>query len=139
MAVEVVTKVSRAASGLCQWCHAMKLYSIVAKEVGPKKAMVAELNATLKVTMDSLAEKQAELKAVVDKVAALEKQAADTVAEKTRLQDMSDQTAGRLVRAGQLTSGLADEGVRWKQTLIDLAALKTDLIGDVFASCACIS
>ena len=38
MAVEVVKKVSKAATSLCMWVHAMDVYSKVAKEVAPKKA-----------------------------------------------------------------------------------------------------
>ena len=37
MQVEVVSRVSKAATGLCMWVHAMDVYSRVAKEVGPKK------------------------------------------------------------------------------------------------------
>ena len=61
------------------------------------------------------------------------------VAEKDRLQFESDQTAARLIRAEKLTNGLNSEGVRWKATIDTLAQEHTNLIGDCFLSCACIS
>jgi len=62
MKLEVVQKVSKAASGLCMWVHAMDVYSRVAKEVEPKKAKLAEMNKVLADANSKLAEKQAELK-----------------------------------------------------------------------------
>eukprot|EP00605_Chrysophyceae_sp_TOSAG23-4_P001498 GSChrysophyteH1.ASY1.ANO1.1642.1 assembled CDS len=45
----------------------------------------------------------------------------------------------RLIRAEKLTNGLNSEGVRWKAAIDTLAQEHTDLIGDCFLSCACIS
>jgi dynein heavy chain len=46
MAVENVSKVSKAATSLCLWCHAMDVYSKVAKEMGPKKEKLIEINSS---------------------------------------------------------------------------------------------
>ena len=59
--MEVVEKVSKAATTLCMWCHAMDLYSKVAKEVEPKKLRLQEMNEMLDKSNAILAEKQAEL------------------------------------------------------------------------------
>lgn len=139
MKVEVVSKVSKAATGLCMWVHAMDVYSRVAKEVGPKKAKLAEMNGILAEANAKLATKQAELKAVVDKVEMLQNQADETLAEKNRLAAEQALTASRLERAEQLTGGLGSEGVRWKATMASLEKLREDLIGDAFLSCAAIS
>ena len=139
MQIEVVSRVSKAATGLCMWVHAMDVYSKVAKEVGPKKANLAKMNGILADANAKLAVKQAELKAVVDKVDALQKTADETVAEKSRLAEEQALTASRLKRAEQLTSGLGAEGVRWKATMVTLEKLREDLIGDTFLSCAAIS
>lgn len=54
-------------------------------------------------------------------------------------QTQADLTKNRLVRAGKLTSALADEGVRWQQTA-DTIQQQTDLlVGDVFLGSACIA
>jgi dynein heavy chain len=139
MAVEVVKKVSKAATGLCMWIHAMDVYSSVAKEVGPKKEKLAAMNAKLQDANNILNGKQAELKAVIDKVAALQKLCDDTVAEKDELARQAQQCSDRLKRADKLTSGLASEGVRWRQKLIDLQLAQVQIIGDTFQSSAVIS
>ncbi|CAN0004606.1 unnamed protein product, partial [Sphacelaria rigidula] len=139
MQVDVVTKVSKAASGLCMFVHAMDVYSKVAKVVAPKKARLEEMNTILNAANATLATKQAELKAVVDRVEALEAQCAATVGEKKRLADEAETTANRLVRAEKLTSGLESEGVRWHASLESLGKQKEALIGDAFLSCGCLS
>lgn len=47
MAVDVVSKVSKAATSLCMWVHAMDVYSKVSKEVGPKRENLERMNAKL--------------------------------------------------------------------------------------------
>lgn len=136
---DVVAKVSRAGLGLCLWARAMDVYADVAKEVEPKKAKLALMNETLAAANAMLYEKQSQLKLVMDKVEGLQKLCKETVDQKDKLQSESDQTAKRLVRAEKLTSGLNSEGVRWKATIIDLTMEKTNLVGDAFLSCACIS
>ena len=139
MQPDIVQKVSKAGLGLCLWARAMDVYADVAKEVEPKKKKLEEMNAALAETTKALSEKQRQLKAVMDRVASLQKTCDDTVAEKDRLQFESDTCAKRLVRAEKLTSGLNSEGERWKATIVSLTAEKTNLIGDCFLSCACIS
>ena len=136
---ENMKKISSAATGLAMWVGAMYLYHGVAKEVGPKKAKLEEMNALLNAANAKLAEKQAMLKEVLDKVAMLQQQCDETVAEKNRLVAESEQTALRLVNAEKLTVGLSAEGVRWKETLVTLGKQRMDLIGDAILACACIS
>ena len=66
MEVEAVGRVSKAAKSLCMWVHAMDVYAAVAKEVGPKKAKLDEMNGILKTAQDSLATKKADLQAILD-------------------------------------------------------------------------
>ena len=82
MQVAVVERVSTAAKGLCMWLHAMNVYHKVAKEVGPKRAKVAELTAQLEAANAELQEKRDNLAAVVAKVEQLQKTCDETVAEK---------------------------------------------------------
>jgi len=139
MQVEVIQKVSRAGTGLCLWARAMDVYADVAKDVAPKQARLDEVKSQLAITTAQLKEKQTQLKKVMDRVALLQKNCDDTVNEKNRLQAESDTTAKRLVRAEKLTSGLNSEGERWKNTITQLSLEKTNLIGDCFLACACIS
>ena len=47
------------------------------------------------------------------------------VAELKGLQEAADTTSKRLVRAGKLTGGLADEGVRWTATVAELEVARS--------------
>lgn len=48
-------------------------------------------------------------------------------------------TRKRLERANKLTSGLSEEGVRWRATAEQLQQQIELLVGDVFISAACIA
>jgi dynein heavy chain len=139
MVVEVVEKKSKAAKSLCMWVHAMHIYSRVAKEVGPKKAMVARLNAELAEANAKLKEKQDDLAAIIAKVDGLKQQLEETIANKKKLEDEAQLTKDRLVRADKLTSGLKEEGERWRVSVATLGDEIVDLTGDVFMGSACVS
>ena len=139
MAVDVVGKTSTAAKCLCMWCHAIDIYAKVAKEVAPKQARLAEMNDQLARANAVLEEKQAHLRAVEDKVASLEAKAAATAQEKQRLEEEQVLTKKRLAAAEQLTSLLADEGVRWTENVTVLAGDINNLTGDVLLAAACVS
>ena len=139
MAVEAVGRVSSAAKTLAIWVHAVDIYSRVAKEVEPKKQKLAALNADLDKANAVLKTKTDALQAVLDKVAGLQALADATEAEAQRLNDEAQLTKDRLVRAGLLTTGLAEEGVRWKATVERFDKQILSLTGDVLLSSACIS
>jgi dynein heavy chain len=134
-----VAKVSKACTSLCLWCHAMDVYSDVAKEVEPKRKRLAEMSATLDAAMALLASKQADLKAVEDRVADLQQQLENAQAESERLAKESQLTQARLQRAEKLTLGLADEYTRWKGSVGKLDDQLRDLVGDCFLSAAVVS
>ena len=137
--IENVKKVSKAATSLCMWGHAMVVYDEVAKEVGPKKERVKEMNKILAAANATLKEKQNDLQKVLDKVAQLKRTCDETVAEKQRLAEESEKTVQRLSRAEKLTVGLADEFVRWKEGVEKLTIAENKLIGDTFLAAAAIS
>ncbi|DAZ98018.1 TPA: hypothetical protein N0F65_004508 [Lagenidium giganteum] len=139
MAVDVVSKVSKAATSLCMWVHAMDVYSKVAKEVGPKRENLERMNQKLAEANAVLQQKQEELRVVNDNVARLEKQCKDTLDEKDKLARDAAVTEKRLVRAEKLISGLSVEGARWKESVAVLSESVLALIGDTFLAAACIS
>ncbi|WIA13579.1 hypothetical protein OEZ85_007146 [Tetradesmus obliquus] len=136
---DVVAKQSRAAMSLCMWTRAMDVYNRVAKVVEPKRQKLREAEAQLEQANAQLQEKQDALAAVVSRVNSLKKQLADAQSEQCKLNDQVDLTRKRLERAGKLTSGLADEGVRWQATADQLQTQTELLVGDVFLSAACIA
>lgn len=139
MAVEEVRKVSRAATSLCMWVHAMHVYSKVARDVGPKRERVEQLNQELSIANEKLQKKQSELNRVVAKVAELQTKCDAAVSEKNRLTNEAEITRLRLIRAEKLTAGLSNERVRWKDSVSTLSEESILLVGDVLLSAACIS
>ena len=105
-------------------------------ETGKK---VKQMNAILKEANDALKLKQNELQAVLDKVAKLKELCDKTVEEKRRLEEESETTKGRLIRAEKLTVGLADEYIRWKEGVEIMKIEEKKLVGNVFLSAACVS
>ena len=89
-------------------------------------------NAILKVKQDELA-------LVVKKVSDLEALYADNKKQKDQLDETIRTTEQRLIRAGELTEGLADEQERWKETVLTLAEEIKLLLGNVFLAGATIS
>ncbi|GFR44385.1 hypothetical protein Agub_g5605 [Astrephomene gubernaculifera] len=136
---DLVAKVSKAARSLCMWTHAMNTYHRVAKVVEPKKAALRQAEGQLSEANSKLADKQAALREVEDRVENLRKQLGDAQREQRELNDQADLTRKRLERAGKLTSGLADEGVRWKATAETIGEQLIKLVGDVFLASACIA
>lgn len=59
--------------------------------------------------------------------------------EKEELEFEMDRSTKRMARAEKLVVLLADEGVRWEQTIQVISAEIEQLVGNVFISCACIS
>jgi dynein heavy chain len=59
--------------------------------------------------------------------------------EKEELEFNMDRSSKRMGRAEKLVVLLADEGVRWKETVEVISGQIERLVGNIFLSCACIS
>lgn len=59
--------------------------------------------------------------------------------EKEELEFEMNRSALRMGRAEKLVVLLADEGVRWKETVEVISGQIERLVGNIFLSCACIS
>ena len=136
---EEARKVSVSAAALCTWAIACSRYQLVEKRVAPKRAkhkevttILATAEAELKVKLDALQE-------VKDKVAELEANCSKMKADKEELEIEMDRASNRMRRAETLVVLLADEGVRWKETVETISGDIERLVGNVFLSCACIS
>jgi dynein heavy chain, axonemal len=76
---------------------------------------------------------------VKDKVEALERETKRMMDEKEALEAKMAQSTARMGRAEKVVVALADEGVRWGQTVGVIQGKIDRLVGDIFISCACIS
>jgi len=136
---ENVAKQSNAAKSLCLWVHAMDKYDAVSRLVAPKKEALRRSEAALLVAMEQLKDKQAQSREVERQVAQLKQQLEDSQREEQSLAKKMEVTNARLVRAGKLTTSLADEEARWRETANKLTASMDLLVGDVFLCAAAIS
>ncbi|XP_055843876.1 dynein axonemal heavy chain 6 [Episyrphus balteatus] len=134
-----IEKVSKVAKGVSLWVIAIdkfaKVYKVVEPKIKRQKSAEAELNEVMKV----LRTKQQELADVEAKIQTLR----DSIEVKSRefkiIQDSVDLTYGRINRAGRLTSALADEEIRWKETVEVLSNELWAVPGDVLVSSACVA
>ncbi|XP_055873384.1 dynein axonemal heavy chain 6-like isoform X2 [Biomphalaria glabrata] len=136
---EVVEKVSKACKSMVMWVRAMDLYSKVFKTVEPKRNALHKAQQELDTVMKLLKEKQQKLASVEAKIAELQKTYDDSVAEKQKLERNIATTAGRLKRSSKLTTALADEQIRWQESVADFEIQINNVVGDVFISAACVA
>ncbi|KAF4658988.1 hypothetical protein FOL47_007767, partial [Perkinsus chesapeaki] len=128
---EVIKKASIAAMGICKWARAMVVYDKVAKEVGPKRAALAQAEGKAAAAKAKLAEKEAELAeviALVDKLVSDLNNAKEYMEE---LQKQRDDCAAKLIRAEKLITGLGGEKSRWTAASNRLGTDYNNLSGDI--------
>lgn len=89
--------------------------------------------------MEVLKKAQNDLNVVEKKIQSLQKVYEHTLQEKQDLEDSMELTAARLRRAGKLTSALANEQVRWAESIAKFDADTENLLGDVFVGAACVA
>ena len=134
-----ITRISKAAGALCSWCHAIYIYSNVAKEVTPKRER-------LRFAQESLAEKQAALQNAKEALTVatvrlmnLKENYDQSVNEKNKLADEAKTLTAKLDRAEKLVDGLSSEYKRWTDTINALKSQSDSLLGDVIVATAFLS
>uniref|UniRef100_A0A8C5LU47 Dynein axonemal heavy chain 6 n=1 Tax=Leptobrachium leishanense TaxID=445787 RepID=A0A8C5LU47_9ANUR len=136
---EKVEKVSKACRSMCMWARAMDLYSRVLKDVGPKKQKLAAAQTELDATMATLRQKQKKLRDVEEQIKELQEQFDKSLGEKESLAKTMALTQARLNRAGKLTSALADEQIRWQESIANYEEEISNVMGNVFIAAACVA
>jgi dynein heavy chain, axonemal len=132
--LEHLKGISSIACNLASWVIAMDKFYNVNLIIKPKKASLAEANATYAEIDGKLKIKQAELKVVQDKVNGLLADLKATKDFKAKLEhDVADCQA-KLERAQKLISGLGGEKTRWKEQSVILTDIYKNLTGDVLVS-----
>ncbi|RLV99506.1 hypothetical protein DV515_00009657 [Chloebia gouldiae] len=115
-----IAKVSKACTSICQWVRAMHKYHFVAKVVEPKRQALREAEEDLRATQLILDEAKQRLKEVEDGIAMLQAKYEACKANKEELERKCEQCLERLARADVLINSLADEKVRWQDTVENL-------------------
>jgi len=132
--LEHLATISSIAMNLASWVMAMDKFYNVNLIVKPKKAALAEANATYAEIDGKLKIKQAELKVVQDKVDGLIADLKATRDFKAKLESDVADCQAKLERAQKLISGLGGEKARWKEQSIILAEVYKNLTGDVLVA-----
>ena len=130
---------SVACASLAEWVIAMDMYAKIAREVAPKRKRVAAAEADLRSVNDQLKKKQQQLNQVESKIKELQDSYDHQVAEKKKLEISIMQTQSRLKRASKLTTALADEQIRWKESIHLFREQMKTVTGNVFVSSACVA
>uniref|UniRef100_A0A182FSK0 AAA+ ATPase domain-containing protein n=1 Tax=Anopheles albimanus TaxID=7167 RepID=A0A182FSK0_ANOAL len=131
-----IEKVSKVAKSMCLWVIAIEKYAKIYKTVEPKIKRQKAAEKELGEVMQLLKSKQSELAEIEAKISMLLANLEEKKREMKLLQDHNDLTAARLNRAGRLTSALADEEVRWRETVKQLTAEQFAVPGDVLVASA---
>uniref|UniRef100_A0A670IKL0 Dynein axonemal heavy chain 1 n=1 Tax=Podarcis muralis TaxID=64176 RepID=A0A670IKL0_PODMU len=118
-----IAKVSKACTSICQWVRAMHKYHFVAKAVEPKRQALREAEEDLQATQKILDEAKERLREVEDGIANLQAKYQGTLKE-------TNVSLSFL----QLINGLADERIRWQETVQNLDYMINNIAGDVLAS-----
>ncbi|XP_060766195.1 dynein axonemal heavy chain 1 [Neoarius graeffei] len=129
-----IAKVSRACTSICLWVRAMHGYHFVARAVEPIRQALALAQEDLATTQAILKEAKEKLDAVEEGIAALEAKYQDCLAKRDDLENKCQLCENRLIRADKLIGGLADEKVRWSETVQHLNYLVDNVAGDVLLS-----
>uniref|UniRef100_G1MWR4 Dynein axonemal heavy chain 1 n=1 Tax=Meleagris gallopavo TaxID=9103 RepID=G1MWR4_MELGA len=141
-----ISKVSKACTSICQWVRAMHKYHFAAKVVEPKRQAWREAEEDLRATQQVLEEAKQRLKDVESGIAILQAKYNSCIAKKKELEMKCEQCQQRLGRAAtlpgqislshvhlipQLINSLADEKVRWQDTVENLDYKINNIAGDV--------
>jgi dynein heavy chain len=136
---EKIAKKSGAGKSLCSFVCAMDKYTEVSKIVAPKKLALAQAEKELEVAQNDLKGKQAALQLVRNKIHALQnnyKMSQQTLEE---LNKQKETTELQLGRAEKLVNGLADEAVRWGESIVILETELINMMGNVVLGAGFIS
>ncbi|KNE63057.1 hypothetical protein AMAG_08223 [Allomyces macrogynus ATCC 38327] len=130
-AVEVISKVSKAATSICAWVRAMEKYYWVSRSIEPKRARLKEAQDSLEVTLKTVAELRQKLKEAEVNINEMEKKYLESVAKKEELGRKVAECNVKLGRAGKLISGLSSERVRWSASVEQFDHQLQSIVGDV--------
>ncbi|RXN34314.1 dynein heavy chain axonemal [Labeo rohita] len=126
-----IAKVSKACTSICQWVRAMHVYHFVARAVEPKRQALQEAQEDLAVTQRILDDAKEKLAAVEEGIATLQAKYHECLSKRDELDAKCQLCEIRLIRADKLIGGLADEKVRWRETVQQLEYMVNNVAGDV--------
>jgi dynein heavy chain len=135
----VMKSKSSAAAGMCGWVINIVKYYRIYEVVEPKRQLLAQANAKLNeanVQLATVREQVAELEA---KLGMLNDKFMEATAEKNEAIAQAEKTQSRANMADRLVNGLADEKVRWTDSVQSFGIQEKKFVGDVLLAAAFVS
>ncbi|XP_017082814.2 dynein heavy chain 17, axonemal [Drosophila eugracilis] len=126
-----VVQKSVAAAGLCAWVINLHRYHQVFLIVGPKQQALQDSHQELLEARERLQYLKGKINNLEAKLAEIQAEFENAVAEKQRCQKEADKTAFTIDLAHRLVNGLANENIRWKESVQSLQAKIGTLPGDI--------
>ncbi|EAN79295.1 dynein heavy chain, putative [Trypanosoma brucei brucei TREU927] len=136
---EIVKTKSFAAAGLCKWAVGINKYHLVRCEVRPKEERLAEAQERLHQSKTALKKVQDKVADLNSKLQALIAQYDEAVESANAIERKAKKTMLKMELAQRLVSGLADESVRWGDTIEQLRKAADLLVGDVLLGASFVS
>ncbi|KAL0479463.1 dynein beta chain [Acrasis kona] len=137
--MDAIESKSHAAAGLCGWVINICKFDAINKTVEPKRQ-------SLKLAQEKLDASKASLKKIQDKVKELKNKLDQLMEEyekanleKLMNEERAKKTQDKLNLAERLVNGLADENVRWANSIESLKIRDQTLVGDVLLAAAFLS
>ncbi|XP_060647178.1 dynein beta chain, ciliary [Drosophila nasuta] len=126
-----VVQKSVAAAGLCAWVINLHRYHQVFLIVGPKQQALQDSQQELFEARERLQYLKTKINHLQDKLAEIQAEFEHAVAEKQKCQREADKTSFTIDLAHRLVNGLANENVRWRESVQSLQAKIGTLPGDI--------
>ncbi|XP_034662377.1 dynein beta chain, ciliary [Drosophila subobscura] len=126
-----VVQKSVAAAGLCAWVINLYRYHQVFLIVGPKQQALQDSHQELQEARERLQYLKSKINNLEAKLAEIQAEFEHAVAEKQKCQREADKTSFTIDLAHRLVNGLANENVRWRESVQSLQAKIGTLPGDI--------
>ena len=130
---------SSAAAGMCGWVINVVKYYRIYEVVEPKRQLLAEANAKLDAANTKLTEVRAHVAGLEAKLAELNAQFEQATQEKNDAIAAAEKTQRKADMATRLVNGLADENVRWTESVKSFDQQEAQFVGDVLVAAAFVS
>ena len=137
--VDKMKSKSSAAAGMCGWVINVVKYYRIYQVVEPKRVLLAEANAKLDEANTKLAGVRALVASLEAKLADLNSQFETATQEKNDAIAAAEKTQRKADMATRLVNGLADENVRWTESVKSFDVQEAKYVGDVLVASAFVS
>ena len=137
--VEVMKGKSSAAAGMTAWVINICKYFRIYQYVEPKRIKLLEANAKLDEANTKLTAVRQEVAELEEKLAKLTAQFEEATNEKNEAIAAAEKTQNKANMADRLVNGLADEKIRWTESIAGFEITEKNYVGDVMVASAFVS